>query len=519
MESTLKSYLARCRIIFNEHHSRLSKVVSFPGTSELTEVNKKLFERAIGEAEKTGEFETFVKTLFAGPLALDLERLVQEEQKRAEKKPGKLPDLNKYRDDTTRQAARSFFRNTGTYLKLWRGSDINDSDVANLLENYAKRPESELIRLFVFDGFVLYHGKKRLDRVSLPVGEMRKYTEKELEDLLRLPQSSWHGIVNPEIVKKASIWHILTVKEKTPYGGMSGIWINNVLVSPIDWAEIIEPTRRESDVRLFGPIFLCVGTDANLAVEIKVRTNVFEYFPVYHRVRNDYLPWDFYDDDGNPQPRTSVKYIGENGKKLVKVFEIWQRVNDLDGEGFLRYPTEAFVRSVMNLNSSWESMMETFVGFVTVTESLLTPGSRQDLAYKTAMRGAALLAADFKNRIRLFEILDEFYKMRSQIVHEGHTGEEDTFEPNSIIFLNLTEITRQIFLRYICLLYFGLEGVLPDTILPDVKKLLSKKSRPKVIAYVLDSLVLNGSLAEFLEDKMKELGIYEDWIQRTALHL
>jgi len=250
-----------------------------------------------------------------------------------------------------------------------------------------------------------------------------------------------------------------------------------------------------------------------------VRTNGFEYFPVYQRVRNDYLPWDFYDKDGNPQPRTSVEYIGEDGKKLIKVFEIWQRVNDLDGEGFLRYPTEAFVRSVMNMNSSWESVMETFVSFVTVTESLLTPGTRQDLAYKTAMRGAALLAADFKNRIRLFEILDEFYKMRSQIVHEGHIGEEDTFESNSIIFLNLTEITRQIFLRYICLLYLGLEDALPDWILPDVKKLLSKSSRPKAIAYVLDSLVLNASLTEFLEDKMKELSIFEDWIQRVGLRL
>jgi len=53
MESTLKSYLARCRTIFNEHHSRLSKVVPFPGTSELTKDNRQLFERATKEAEDT----------------------------------------------------------------------------------------------------------------------------------------------------------------------------------------------------------------------------------------------------------------------------------------------------------------------------------------------------------------------------------------------------------------------------------------------------------------------------------
>jgi hypothetical protein len=516
---TLKSYLDRCRTIFNEHHSGLSKVVPFPGTPELTKDNMQLFERATKLAEDSEEFGAFVKALSAGPLSVDLERLTQEEQKSREKKPGKLPDLNKYREDTTRQAARSFFRNTGTYLKLWQGSDINESDITNILENYTERADSELIRLFVFDGFVLYHAKKRLNRVRLPVGELRKYTEKELEYLLRLSQSSWHGIADPESVKKAALWHILTVREKTEYRGMSGLWIHNILVSPIDWSEIGEPTRKESDVELFGPIFLCIGENANLAAEIQVRTNVFEYFPVYQKARNGYLPWDSYDDDGNPQPRNYVKYIGEDGKKLLRVFEIWQRVNNLDGERFLRYPTEAYVRSVMNLHSSWESLMETFVGFVTVIESLLTPGTRQDLAYKTAVRGAALLAADSKNRILLFEILGEFYKMRSQIVHEGHPGKEATLEPNNTIVLNLTEISRQIFLRYICLLYFGLEGGLPNWILPDLKELSSKNSRPKAIASILDGVVLDPGLTELLEDKMKQWSVYEDWMQRTTLLL
>ena len=122
-------------------------------------------------------------------------------------------------------------------------------------------------------------GKRGSDRVNLPMGELRKYTEKELEDLLRFPQSKWHGIVNPEVVEKAAIWHILTVREKTDYGGMSGLWIKNVL-HPMDLSEIMEPTGKEIDVSLFGPIFLCIGEDANLAVEIKVMTNVFEYFNV-----------------------------------------------------------------------------------------------------------------------------------------------------------------------------------------------------------------------------------------------
>ena len=109
MISTLKTYLDRCRTIFDEHQSRLSKVVPFPGTSELTKGNRQLFERATEAAEDTEEFGAFVKALSVGPLALDLERLTQEERKRV-KKPGKSPDLNKYREDTARQAARSFFR-------------------------------------------------------------------------------------------------------------------------------------------------------------------------------------------------------------------------------------------------------------------------------------------------------------------------------------------------------------------------------------------------------------------------
>ena len=177
----------------------------------------------------------------------------------------------------------------------------------------------------------------------------------------------------------------------------------------------------------------------------------------------------------------------------------------------MKYPTEAYVRSVINQHSSWESMLETFVGFVTVIESLLTPGTRQDLAYKTAMRGAALLASDSKNRIGLFEILDDFYKVRSQIVHEGHTGREDTFGLKKLI---LAEISRQIFLRYICLLYCGLEGDLLDWILPDSKKLSSKNDRPKAIARILDGLVLDPKLTELLEGKMKEWSVYEDWIKR-----
>ena len=145
-----------------------------------------------------------------------------------------MPDLAKQRNSIAHLAGQAFFRNTCSYVNLWQGSDANINNLVKILNDYPKKNDSELIRLLVFDGFELYNGEKRLDKISLPVGEIRKYEERELEDVMRIPQSSLHGDVNPEIVKKATIWHILTVKEKAEYGGVSGIWADNVL-SPIDW--------------------------------------------------------------------------------------------------------------------------------------------------------------------------------------------------------------------------------------------------------------------------------------------
>jgi hypothetical protein len=326
--------------------------------------------------------------------------------------------------------------------------------------------------------------------------------------MLGLPHSSWHGTVNPKIIKEAAIWHILRVTEKAEYTGLGGIWIGGRLAYSFDWVDI-EVMRKEKDVDLIGPIFLCIGEEANVAAEIRIRTNVFESFPVYQKIRNDYLPWDPDGEDGEPRPKRNVTYIGENGSRLRKIFEIWQKVNSLSKEGHLRYKTEAYVRSVMNLHTSWESMMELFVGFVTVIESLLTPDYRQELTYKIAVRGAALLTSDPTKRMGLFRFLVEAYRLRSKIVHEGRTDREDLTELRNMISHNLTEIARHIFLRYICLLSLGLDGELPEWALPEPEKL------PSNIARILDSVVLDPSLTDFLEKRMEEWGVAEDlsrWI-------
>jgi hypothetical protein len=330
MKSTLKSYLQKCKEIFNAHRSKLTKVIPFPGKKEPTKDGRKLFEAAIKEAEDTEEFKAFAKSLGKGPLASDLKRLAKKEERQRENSKSKhqKKSIDEWKQDTARHAAKGFFRNTGTYVKLWQGLDLQESYLLSTLDNY--KSKSELIRLFVFDGFVPYHERKQLNNIALPVGEFKTYTEDELENLLMLPQSSWHGMVNPEVIEKAGIWHILTVREQSEYRGMTGIWMGGVLVYPVDWSEIGEPIKKEGDIGIIGPMFLCIGEDANLAAEIRVRTNIFEYFPIHHKVRNDYLPWDFYNDEGEPQPRTSIHCVGENGNTLRKIFEIWQRINDLD---------------------------------------------------------------------------------------------------------------------------------------------------------------------------------------------
>jgi hypothetical protein len=519
MESSLKTYLDKCKEIFKAHNSKLSKIVPLHRKKEPTKDDRQIFETAIKGAETTEEFKAFTKALEAGPLASDLTRLAKKEEKRRKKSKSKrlVKSLEVWKQDTARQAAKGFFRNTGIYVSLWQGSDVNESDLLSILSNY--KTDSSLIRLFVFDGFVPFHDKKQLNNITLPVGEFKKYTEPELEKLLRLPQSSWHGIVNPEIIRKASIWHILAVREDDKYKGMTGIWMGGVLLAPIGWDEIGEPTKREGDIGIIGPVFLCIGEDTNLAVEIRVRTNIFEYHPIYEKVRNDYLPWDSYNDEGEPQPRTFIHYIGDNGNRLRKIYEIWEKINDPDTRGHLRYPTEAYVRSVMNLHISWQSLMETFVGFVTVIESLLTPGTRQDLKYLTALRGAALLASSSEHRMALFQILEGHYKTRSQIVHEGYPDKKDPYDFENMISHNLTEISRQIFLRYICLLHLGLDGGLPEWILPDPNRLSLKDNRPKTIAKILDGLVLDPNITDRLEKRMDEWGVYEDWIRKMRLRL
>ncbi|MBI5606165.1 MAG: hypothetical protein HY879_22760 [Deltaproteobacteria bacterium] len=77
--------------------------------------NRNIFVDSIKGSEDTDEFNAFVKILSNGPLSNNLERIIKKEAKRREKKPRGNIDLDKYRNDIATEAAKSFFRNTGTY--------------------------------------------------------------------------------------------------------------------------------------------------------------------------------------------------------------------------------------------------------------------------------------------------------------------------------------------------------------------------------------------------------------------
>jgi len=65
----------------------------------------------------------------------------------------------------------------------------------------------------------------------------------------------------------------------------------------------------------------------------------------------------------------------------------------------------------------------------------------------------------------------------------------------------------------------GLNGELPEWVLPEPGKLSSRSSRPKTIANILDGFVLDPALTDQLEKRMEEWGLYEDWIRRMSLYL
>ena len=525
MEKTLTNYISKCRHVFKEHGARINEMV------RLREGEKYRFQRigskyedAIRESEKSVEFNNVVKIIKNEVLSSDIERLwekkVTNRKKNKAKKQASYVVTQEEKDksslNTACRATQCFFRNTGTYYNLWDNNEIDIDYLINTLKRYTDE-QYQYIRLLVFDGVALYDKPNSpknnfLTNVSLPIGDLSIYSENDLEKLLGFPHNIWEGhIKSPEVINKASQFHILTVKHTENFRGEIGLSFGDKFF-PVN---TYSAPNRTDDIEILGPIFLCIGSDSNLAQEINVRTNPFDMFPVSVSSRNDFLP-DSYDDEGNPIPRRYVKYVGVKGEKLNKYFEIWNHVNSIDNKGFLRYPTEAFVRSIMNINKAEDNIMENFISLMTVLESVLNPESSTELAYKTSVRGACLLSDDPQKRYIFFKTISSLYKTRSQIVHKGHPGQAES-KLKEVLSFRLIPLVKEIFSRYISLLFFVNQNFLPDLILPESMNLTSANKRPETISSIYNALIFDPSLTKQLEEKMGDYVISDDWLRQTDL--
>ncbi|MCK6558694.1 hypothetical protein HUU39_17470 [candidate division KSB1 bacterium] len=495
----LRSYLEICRTIFDKY--RISNSTNKPLSEEwrLSENNRSNFRNAVVAAEATDAFAAFAQDLDSHCLSDDLNRLSNEENERRVKRQTSGSqrnrvdiDISQWRNSEVRKAAHHFFVNTGAYLSIWSGEEFDESRLLQSIES--SKIDSEYLRLFVFDGFVFYDDEKLLKNISLPVGDLRIYDEKELADLFRLPKISWHDHKDTLLLQKINSWHVLTVRKHEEYRGNVSWWHN-----------LFDDTfsNSESDIGFIAPIFLCVGEIANLAEEIRVRTNVFDATPVDRNPRNGYLTWDDFDSEGNERPRRVIKSIGNEGIVLRKFFSVWEAVNRLSSKGFLLYPSQSYVRSLMNWHTS-NNFMDIFVSLITTMESLLTHGDSADLSYKLAIRAAALLSHDATKRMDMFQKLKEWYRIRSKIVHEGHSKGKDPYE---IIKPDLLRISRQLFLRYITLLHLAGENDLQNSLLPNAEFLKNCKKRPEAVSKILDAAVIDPRLTIKIEEALEQWGM------------
>ena len=513
IESIFSKYIDECLVRFEKHRLVKHHVV------EILRI-KSAFENAIEESEKTEAFKAIVELISARILKNDLDRLSKKEKRkrqRLSKKGMSKPkmDIENWCLRTAEHATKAFLRNVGFYKSLWTECSADIQRINEILSQYQEKPSSQKIIFYVFDGVTLRHEKDEVNNISLPVGQIKKYNGEELSALFRLPQSHIHRNVDKDLPKRVSEWHVLSASEDENYRGITGLWVNGNLVSVIGFHDF-EKREYNKETEYIGPLFIFLGTDMNLAEEIVIRTNIFDTLPVYSIKRDNYLEWQPDPYDGEDRPQRHVIEVGEYGEKIQKLYEIWRSVNNLEKNGFLIFPTAHFIRTIFNKDRIYEKDPSPFVNLVTITESLLNPGSRMELAYKTAMRGASLLTHDPEERMNIFQSLSDAYKLRSGIVHEGRF---DFKEMEALMDLRLFPLTRQIFIRYMAIISMGLSSELPRWILPDPSDLNSGKKRLPAISRMLDGLMIDPSIVKVLDSFLERNGILEDWWRYTDFKL
>ncbi len=488
LNDILKDYLNKCALIFAEKRSTPSKIVLLQKEIEITSrTTRTFFNQAITEAENTEEFSGVVNLLKNYPL------------------------FKGEHIKVIRMAANAFFINTGTYQSIWNKKEVKEYSLIDIINDTIRQKDYEVVSLFVFDGFELYDTKKNrnlLKEIKLPYGKLKILSKDEIEALFNIPENEWPINLNIDYLTNL---HVLIISGREEYrkptandlGGIPARWDN--------FSSWREKRKREADVDHIGPLFLCLGEDVNLAEEIIIRKCIFDKQPISVFKRNDYLLEPRASYDGVYfYPRMSPKYIGQDGIMLSKFYEMWIEVNQIKGKNYLCYSTEAYVRSIMNWHQRPDSIMELFVSFITVIDSLLTRDGSGDLAYKIAARGAAILSPDSQKRIDIMSCLKKLYTIRSNIVHKGHTKREDLIN----FLVALPKIVGHIFIKFITIAHLFKNKLLNDEIM---KHITDPKNPDKYIADILDLSVMKPEVVTNIDNKLSEMNIELEEIRIPSL--
>jgi|GEM_PF-3643058 hypothetical protein len=475
LKDAFNNYIKRCKLIFNEKHSELPKVIPLKKGVEID--SKSILNQTIRECERSNEFDAIINLV----------------------KNHKL--FKRKYDKVIKISIDSFFKNTGTYYYLWIGEKININPLVDVFIESSEKTSFNRTNLFVFDGFVLFDNdidRKLLTDISLPFGTLQVLQKNEIGELFKIPYFEYHYHLNKEKIDNLINCYCLKITEEENYRKPAGIIADNNLF-PIDFFEL---KKRDDDIHYIGPLFLYLGEDANLAEEIRIRDCIFDSQPISICIRNDYLPpkLSVHDGEVDFSPRRYVNYIGKEGIILIHIYKIWNEVNQLDKKGYLQFSTESYVRSIMNLHKHDDSVMENFVSFITVIDSILTRDGRGDLTYKIASRGSGILSPDPRERVVLMSKLKEMYKIRSTIVHEGHSKKKYL---DGLLAI-LPDLTRHIFIKFIAIAYL-LKNNMFDS---DIMKFITEpKNYNKSISEILDFSVMEPEMVNIIEKRLSDMHI------------
>lgn len=268
LNQILKEFLNKCAIVFGEKRSTSINVIPLQKDIEVSIKTKNtLFNQAINEAENTEEFNRIVSL---------------------------LKDYSLFKGEHTkaiRLATDRFVKNSGTYYSIWNKYEIKEKSLIEIIKDSIQIKDYEVVHLFVFDGFELYDTKKNrnlLKEIKLPFGEIKILSQGEIEALFNIPENEWPNNLNIDYLSNL---HVLIIRGKEKYRKPTANDLGEYhLPGRFDlFGSWREKRKREGDIDYIGPLFLCLGEDANLAEEIIIRKCIFDKQPISVFSRNDYL--------------------------------------------------------------------------------------------------------------------------------------------------------------------------------------------------------------------------------------